>query len=102
MFSDLAGTDNLGIAFAMYTCFIVMLLLVAAVIIQFIGPNAKGLSAHINSFLISLGSGIPEMKCILSGVWLHKYLAMKVLVAKVFGMILACGCGTKIRSFSTF
>lgn len=26
------------------------------------------------------------MKCILSGVWLHKYLAFEVLFAKYFGM----------------
>lgn len=33
------------------------------------------------------------MKCILSGVWLRKYLSFNVLFVKVVGMILACGSG---------
>eukprot|EP01126_Amoeba_proteus_P057197 TRINITY_DN7263_c0_g1_i17.p1 TRINITY_DN7263_c0_g1~~TRINITY_DN7263_c0_g1_i17.p1 ORF type:complete len:618 (+),score=99.53 TRINITY_DN7263_c0_g1_i17:604-2457(+) len=41
-------------------------------------------------------SGIPEMKCILSGVWLKRYLGMDVFVAKVLGIILAIGSGCTI------
>lgn len=33
------------------------------------------------------GSGIPEVKTILSGINFYKYLSMKTLVAKVLGMV---------------
>ena len=37
------------------------------------------------------GSGIPEMKCILSGVEMPKYLSWKTLFSKVFGLIFCAG-----------
>jgi chloride channel 2 len=39
------------------------------------------------------GSGIPEMKVLLSGHWMKNYLTMKTLVAKIIGLSLACGSG---------
>lgn len=43
-----------------------------------------------------VGSGIPEMKCIIGGVWLKRYLGMDVFAAKVAGLSLAIGSGKLI------
>lgn len=39
------------------------------------------------------GSGLPEMKCILSGLTLAKYLSRKTLVAKLLGITCSLGSG---------
>jgi chloride channel 2 len=39
------------------------------------------------------GSGIPEMKCVLSGVTLGQYLSLKTLLSKILGLSTAIGCG---------
>lgn len=41
-----------------------------------------------------LGSGIPEMRSILSGVMLQQYLSLKTLIAKYLGLIASLGSGT--------
>lgn len=64
--------NNLFANYGLHLLFSFFLLFTATVITQFIGPNAKG-------------SGIPEMKTILSGVWLHKYLSFEVLFSKLLG-----------------
>lgn len=45
------------------------------------------------SLIITLGSGIPEMKTILRGVTLKEYLTFKTLVAKVIGLTATLGSG---------
>jgi len=42
------------------------------------------------------GSGIPEMQSILSGVWLYRFLGLRVVVVKIVGLIAACGAGLSI------
>jgi len=44
----------------------------------------------------STGSGIPEMKCILSGVHIPHYLSISTLVAKVLGLVCAFSGGLSI------
>lgn len=39
------------------------------------------------------GSGIPEMKVVLSGVWIKNFLTFRTLVAKVIGLMFACSSG---------
>ena len=43
-----------------------------------------------------LGSGIPELKTILTGVVLKEYLTLKAFVAKVIGLTLALGSGMPV------
>lgn len=65
-----------------YIVYIVHTLMFAGLALYFthsIAPNAAG-------------SGLPEMKCILSGLTLAKYLSRKTLVAKVLGV--TCGLGS--------
>lgn len=44
--------------------------------------------------MIGSGSGIPEMKVVLSGMDLPHYLSFRTLVAKVVGLITAAAGGT--------
>eukprot|EP01127_Copromyxa_protea_P020819 TRINITY_DN7003_c0_g1_i3.p1 TRINITY_DN7003_c0_g1~~TRINITY_DN7003_c0_g1_i3.p1 ORF type:complete len:744 (+),score=100.04 TRINITY_DN7003_c0_g1_i3:194-2425(+) len=69
--------------FVLWCLYIVVFLVAAVMITQNVGPNAKG-------------SGIPEMKCIIGGVWLKRYLGMDVFLAKVMGLTLAIGSGAFI------
>ena len=62
-------------AYIFYCCFLVG---ISAVITQFLSP-------------LSAGSGIPEMKSILSGARLPEYLSFKALVAKIVGLIFSVG-----------
>ena len=39
------------------------------------------------------GSGIPEMKVMLSGVWIKNLLTMPTLIAKMIGLCFACASG---------
>lgn len=45
---------------------------------------------------MAAGSGIPQMRAILSGAWLHDYLSIKTLIAKWVGVVLASGSGLVI------
>lgn len=66
-----------------YLVYIIHTLLFAGLALYFthsIAPNAAG-------------SGLPEMKCILSGLTLAKYLSRKTLVAKVLGVTMGLGSG---------
>ena len=42
------------------------------------------------------GSGIPELKSILAGVYIYKYLSLKTLICKVFGLFGALCAGFPI------
>ena len=44
----------------------------------------------------AVGSGIPEIKAILSGYWLARYLSLRAFVAKVIGLIAALAAGFAI------
>ena len=41
----------------------------------------------------AMGSGIPEIKAILSGYWLARYLSARAFVAKVVGLVAALAAG---------
>jgi len=71
--------------------------------VEFISPNAAGTKAFrqfsksVCVILFTLpGSGIPEMKCILSGIEIARYLNFKTLVAKILGLIFAFAGGLSI------
>ena len=49
---------------------------------------------HISS--AAVGSGIPQMKCVLAGVQLHDYLTFRTLCAKVASLVLALAGGLSI------
>jgi len=62
-------------------------------------------SAYVFVQLVSpmaVGSGIPEMKCVLSGVYIPKALSPKTLVAKMVGLTLALGSGLSIGRLGPF
>jgi chloride channel 2 len=48
------------------------------------------------------GSGIPEMKCILSGIELNRYLNFRTLVSKCLGLIMAYASGLAIGKEGPF
>ena len=41
----------------------------------------------------AVGSGIPEMKAIMSGYWLPRYLSLKTFTAKTVGLTSALAAG---------
>ena len=55
----------------------------SAAAVQLIGPSAAG-------------SGIPQMKCVLSGVQIHDYLSLRTLMAKAISLVLALAGGLSI------
>jgi len=65
--------------YAVYLTHTLVFVAIALYITQTLAPNAAG-------------SGLPEMKCILSGLTLAKYLSRRTLVAKVLGV--TCGLGS--------
>lgn len=58
-------------------------------VIEFISPNAAG-------------SGIPEMKCILSGIEIDRFLNFRTLVAKIAGLLFAFAGGLSIGKEGPF
>lgn len=52
--------------------------------------------------LCAMGSGIPEMKSILSGVTLVEYLSFRTLIAKIIGLSCAIGAGMVIGKEGPF
>ena len=42
------------------------------------------------------GSGIPEIKCYLNGVWIHRVIAERTLLSKVVGIVFADAGGMVI------
>jgi len=81
-FISLAGNDFFG-AYMLWVLFGIFCVLSSIAITQLVAPTAAG-------------SGIPEMKSILSGVVLEDYLSLKTFVSKVLGLILALGGGLNI------
>eukprot|EP00466_Bigelowiella_natans_P004677 jgi/Bigna1/134900/aug1.27_g9608 len=70
------GTDNYMANYSAWVFVSLAFVMVAALITHFFQQNAAG-------------SGIPEMKSILGGVVMSKYLTMRTLIAKFFGL---CFC----------
>lgn len=76
----LALTDNIVGGFFIWLAFTITLMMTSILLTQYIGPAASG-------------SGIPELKTLLSGIWLKNYLTLRVLAAKVIALPLAIGSG---------
>ena len=51
---------------------------------------------HTDCTMLSLGSGIPEMKTILRGVVLKEYLTLRTLISKIVGLVSVLGCGVPV------
>lgn len=62
------------------------------------------LACFFSSFLSkdSQGSGIPEMKAIMSGVKLKRFMSWKTMLCKVFGVVFAIGGGLSIGKEGPF
>lgn len=73
-------TQNFWLGYLVYFLHSIFFISLALYFTHTIAPNAAG-------------SGLPEMKCILSGLTLSKYLSRKTLVAKVLGLTCALGSG---------
>ena len=86
--SDLIEHSDQGTALLIWVAYSTALAIVSVMMTHYISPHA-------------IGSGIPEMKVILKGINLSKYLTFPTLVAKVFGLIFALGSGTYISPPST-
>jgi H+/Cl- antiporter ClcA len=74
------------------------------ILLEFINSNEKSSVYYALGFSVSLsllstticyfnknaeGSGIPELKCILAGVNMFKFLELKLFFAKIFALLLA-------------
>lgn len=79
----LSDTDNVGLSFTIWMIYGFVFAALAACCGKWISVEAEG-------------SGIPEMRAILSGVDLGKYLTYKCLLAKIVGLILATAGGLSI------
>jgi chloride channel 2 len=75
-----SAVGNFWGGYAVYVAHTMIFVSLALYFTHTIAPNAAG-------------SGLPEMKCILSGLTLAKYLSRKTLVAKVLGVTCALGSG---------
>lgn len=75
-----ASTGMYPVDFTIYVLVGMGFVTVAASVGQYISIDAQG-------------SGIPEMKVMLSGVWQKNFLTLNTLVAKVIGLTFACASG---------
>lgn len=57
---------------------------------------------YIKKYHYFLGSGIPEMKVILRGTVLKRYLSFQTFIAKTIGLIAALGSGLPIGKEVSF
>eukprot|EP00698_Gefionella_okellyi_P024064 TRINITY_DN8399_c0_g1_i1.p1 TRINITY_DN8399_c0_g1~~TRINITY_DN8399_c0_g1_i1.p1 ORF type:complete len:749 (-),score=147.33 TRINITY_DN8399_c0_g1_i1:91-2022(-) len=84
-----SASDYYAVNFLIYTLFCIISAILAAACVQYISPHAAG-------------SGIPEMKSILSGVVMHKFLSMRTLIAKVLTSIFAVVSGLSVGKEGPF
>ncbi|CEF71263.1 Chloride channel protein 2 [Strongyloides ratti] len=77
------------ITYVVWTGYCVLLTTTCAIIVHFLGPQA-------------IGSGIPEMKTILRGIFLKEYLSRKTLLSKIIGLTLSLGSGLPIGKEGPF
>eukprot|EP01119_Soliformovum_irregulare_P016343 TRINITY_DN470_c0_g1_i1.p1 TRINITY_DN470_c0_g1~~TRINITY_DN470_c0_g1_i1.p1 ORF type:complete len:774 (-),score=221.36 TRINITY_DN470_c0_g1_i1:8-2329(-) len=79
LFANLSS--NFYVSYLLWIIFGIVVGTSAALFTDFVSPYA-------------IGSGIPEVKCILNGVGtMGRYLSIKTLFAKVFGLVMAIGSG---------
>ena len=83
------GVDNFFLSYAIWVCWFVLLSVAATLLCKLIDDNA-------------LGSGLPQMKSILSGFVIHKYLSLRTCASKVLGLIVATGAGLSIGKEGPF
>jgi H+/Cl- antiporter ClcA len=81
-FTALSG-DNIALGWVMWTAFTMTFALIIVAFTVNFEPHAAG-------------SGVPEIKTILSGIALEDYLHWRNLVTKVIGMAVAAGSGVII------
>lgn len=74
--------DGILQRYMVWTSFSVSLIMIAAILVRYISPQAAG-------------AGVAEMKVIIRGVVIKEYLSFRTLVAKVAGVpfVLASGLG---------
>mmetsp|Transcript_21553 Transcript_21553/g.24056 ORF Transcript_21553/g.24056 Transcript_21553/m.24056 type:complete len:770 (+) Transcript_21553:36-2345(+) len=72
-----------AVQWILYVLYALVFALIAVSAVQWISTDAGG-------------SGIPEMRCILSGIDMPHYLSMRTLVAKIIGLLGAYGGGFHI------
>lgn len=79
LFSELISS-GIAVNWALWTLFILVLVIVGVVFTQFVGPSA-------------IGSGIPQIKTILTGAHLKGLLDKRTFISKVVGLTLLLGSG---------
>ncbi|GAB5358458.1 hypothetical protein AAMO2058_000459400 [Amorphochlora amoebiformis] len=87
--AQIADTGSYVGDWALWVLFSLLFLLLSAAITHIVQENAAG-------------SGIPEMKSILGGVVVSKYLTLRTLVTKFFGLIFSLGSGIPIGKEGPF
>lgn len=85
MFSELGG-QNFWLSWLLWLVYSCAFALLSCLSVMFISPHAAG-------------SGIPEMRCILSGIEIRRYLSIRTLIAKVIGFISAYVAGMPTYTF---
>jgi chloride channel 2 len=75
--------------YSIWVAFAVILTTGSALLVHFISSQA-------------IGSGIPEMKTVLRGVYLKEYLSFRTLISKVIGLTLSLGSGMPIGKEGPF
>uniref|UniRef100_A0A914W741 Chloride channel protein n=1 Tax=Plectus sambesii TaxID=2011161 RepID=A0A914W741_9BILA len=78
------------VTFITWTSYTLLFVITSTVFVRFVAPQA-------------IGSGIPEMKAIISGTTILKeYLSLKTMIAKCVGMTLSLGSGLPIGKEGPF
>ena len=59
-------------------------------------PNTPGIPAQVKTLYTAAGSGIPEVKTILSGFVIRKFLGLRTLLVKAVGLTLSVASGMSL------
>eukprot|EP00050_Salpingoeca_kvevrii_P002556 m.196977 g.196977 ORF g.196977 m.196977 type:complete len:525 (-) comp10638_c0_seq1:1089-2663(-) len=87
--TSLIHSQPMAIAYWIWVAFTVVTVVAAAAFTHVVAPTA-------------IGSGIPQMKTLLKGIPLSRYLSSKTLLAKIVGLVLAEGSGIPIGKEGPF
>jgi len=82
----LLSKNKIRVSFGIIIC---MAFLLIAIFVTNLFPNTEG-------------SGIPELKSVLAGVSIYRYLTLRILIAKYFALFLACNSGLFIGKEGPF
>mmetsp|Transcript_25305 Transcript_25305/g.35454 ORF Transcript_25305/g.35454 Transcript_25305/m.35454 type:complete len:207 (+) Transcript_25305:623-1243(+) len=82
-------TSTVFFKWVIWTFFLIASVIVCIFLTAFIAPSASG-------------SGVPEMKTILSGMELGNSLSFRCLITKTFGLVLSLGSGLSIGKVGPF